>query len=103
MKDVSGKKDFNRSSYVPNSGADFKISSNFDKIFHYEKNRELVNLFSNNKFYVLKDLENENQFIFSKGGVVEVDLDYLDTVDQMEVISSIPGLDTNMGNIINED
>lgn len=101
-KDVSGKKDSNRQSYVPKSGADLKISSNFDRNFHTERNRDSVNLISNNKFDVLNDLEDENQFVFKNGGIPEVDLDYLDNMDQMEVIGGIPLVDTNMEVLSND-
>ncbi|KAL7591715.1 hypothetical protein Lser_V15G35619 [Lactuca serriola] len=81
--------------YIPNSGGGIKISSNFDRIQQNVKDGNSVNLFSSNKFDVLKDVEDENQFDFSKG-VAEADLDYLDTVDQMEVLGGIPEDDTNM-------
>nr|KAJ0209365.1 hypothetical protein LSAT_V11C400156980 [Lactuca sativa] len=97
-----GKKNDSGLKYIPKSGADFKISSNFDKNLQAEKCQDLVNIFSNNKFDVLKDLEDENQVVYPKRGIQEVDLDYLDTVDQMEVIGGIPLDDTNMESFLND-
>ncbi|CAI9299947.1 unnamed protein product [Lactuca saligna] len=96
QKEDMGKKVDIGQKYVPRSGPDIKISSNFDKKTHYDKDLGPVKIFSNNKFDVLKNLEEENQFVFSNRGVAEVNLDYLDTVDQMEVIRGILLNDTNM-------
>nr|KAJ0226815.1 hypothetical protein LSAT_V11C100000080 [Lactuca sativa] len=90
QEEVLGKKLVSGQKYIPKSGPYIKISSNFDKKVHSEKFREPVIPFSNNKFDVLNYLEDENQFVFKKGGIPEVDLDYLDNVDQMEVIGGIP-------------
>lgn len=51
---------------------------------------------SKNKFDVLEDMEEENPFVFSKEGVNEDDLAYLNIVDQMDVIGGIPLTDTNL-------
>ncbi|CAI9274222.1 unnamed protein product [Lactuca saligna] len=75
--------------YVPKSGADFKISSNFDKILNVEKHQDPAIILSSNKFDVLKDLEDDNQMGFSRRSIQGIDLDYLDTIDQMEVIGAI--------------
>lgn len=99
---VLGKKLVSGQKYIPKSGPDIKISSNFDKKVHSEKFREPVIPFSNNKFDVLNYLEDENQFVFKKGGIPEVDLDYLDNVDQMEFIGGIPLVDTNMEVLSND-
>nr|KAJ0212983.1 hypothetical protein LSAT_V11C400228560 [Lactuca sativa] len=102
QEEVLGKKLVSGQKYMPKSGQDIKISSNFDKKVHFEKFCEPVIPFSNNKFDVLNDLEDENQFVFKNGGIPEVDLDYLDNMDQMEVIGGIPLVDTNMEVLSND-
>lgn len=89
-KAVKGQK------YIPKSGPDIKISSNFELNPRSVKEIDAGNIFSKNKFDILENLEDENQFIFAKGGVNEDDLAYLDSVDHMEVIGGIPLSDTNM-------
>lgn len=98
-----GKKEVSGQKYIPNSGAEFKISSNFDKKPQFVTNQDSVNLFSSNKFDALKDLIDDNPFVYSNNGVHEVDLDYLDTVDQMEVIGGIPLENTNLEFVSNDD
>ncbi|CAI9288727.1 unnamed protein product [Lactuca saligna] len=75
--------------YVPKSRDDFKISSNFDKSPKVEKIQDPAIILSNNKFEVLKDLEVDNQMDYSRKSIQDIDLDYLDNVDQMEVIGAI--------------
>ncbi|CAI9274216.1 unnamed protein product [Lactuca saligna] len=89
--------------YVPKSGEDSKISSNFDKIQNDEKFKDPAIILSSNKFDVLKDLEDDNQVEFSRRSIQGIDLDYLDYVDQMEVIGGIPSDDTNMEGFSNDD
>ncbi|KAL7586020.1 hypothetical protein Lser_V15G46368 [Lactuca serriola] len=89
--------------YVPNSGEDSKISSNFDKIQNVENFKDPAIILSSNKFDVLKDLEDDNQVEFSRRSIQGIDLDYLDSVDQMEVIGGIPLDDTNMEGFSNDD
>ncbi|CAI9281276.1 unnamed protein product [Lactuca saligna] len=85
-----------RQGYIPKSGAAFKISSNFDLVNHSMMGHDAENFLSTNKFETLKNLEDENKFVFSKGGVDEDDLAYLDSVNQMDVIGSVPVFDTKM-------
>lgn len=86
-----------------NSGEDSKISSNFDKIQNVENFKDPAIILSSNKFDVLKDLEDDNQVEFSRRSIQGIDLDYLDSVDQMEVIGGIPLDDTNMEGFSNDD
>lgn len=79
----------NNSVYVPKSGMDLKVSSNFDKIHQNEKGADPVIPFSNNQFDALNDLEDDDQFSYLKEGVGVVDLSYLDDVEQMEVTEGI--------------
>lgn len=94
--------DGSRQGYIPKSGADFKVSSNFDMINHSVKSYNAEKFLSINKFETLKDLEDENNFVFSKGGVDEAGLAYLDSVNQMDVIGGVPVFDTKMEAGINE-
>ncbi|KAL7586017.1 hypothetical protein Lser_V15G46367 [Lactuca serriola] len=82
--------------YVPKSRVDFKISSNFDKIPKVEKFQDPAIILSSNKYEVLNGLEDDNQLDYSRKCMQDIDLDYLDNVDQMEVIGGIPSDDTNM-------
>ncbi|CAI9278120.1 unnamed protein product [Lactuca saligna] len=75
--------------YVPKSRDDFKISSNFDKSPKVEKYQDPAIILSSNKFEVLKGLEDDNQLDYSRKCMQDIDLDYLDNVDQMEVIGAI--------------
>ncbi|CAI9274208.1 unnamed protein product [Lactuca saligna] len=101
--EVRGKINVAGQKYVPKSGLDFKISSNFDSKPQPLMTNGPKNLSTNNKFEVLNDLEEETPFVFSKKGVDEADLAYLDSVDQMEVIRGIPLIDTNMETFPNDD
>nr|KAJ0222221.1 hypothetical protein LSAT_V11C200063020 [Lactuca sativa] len=78
-KVVSGQR------YIPKLGPDIKISSNFELNPRSVKEIDVGNIFSKNKFDILENLEDENPFIFAKGGVNEDDLAYLDSVDHMEI------------------
>lgn len=101
--EVRGKMNVAGQKYIPNSGQEFKVSSNFDSKPQSLMGLDSRNLLSKNKFDALNDLEDENPFIFSKKGVDEADLAYLDFVDQMEVIGGIPLSDTNMETYLNDD
>ncbi|CAI9274210.1 unnamed protein product [Lactuca saligna] len=101
MKEEMGKKDGNVQKYIPKIGPDIKISSNFDKGNSSINKVDSMNFVSNNKFNVLMGLKEENQYGISKKGVNDIDLDYLDTVDQMEVIGGIPLCDTKMEAVSN--
>ncbi|CAH1428817.1 unnamed protein product [Lactuca virosa] len=95
-KEGTNNREVNMHSYIPKSGMDFKISSNFDKNYQNVKGAAPVKSFFNNQFAVLNDLGDENQFVYLKKGIDEADLAYLDTVDQMEVLGGVPVIDTNM-------
>nr|KAJ0226858.1 hypothetical protein LSAT_V11C100000010 [Lactuca sativa] len=95
QKEAMEKKNFSGQNYVPKSGPDIKINSNFDRKVNFGNFHEPVIPVSNNKFDVLINVEEENQFVVNKCGIPEIDLDYLDNVDQMEVIGGIPLADTN--------
>ncbi|CAI9261358.1 unnamed protein product [Lactuca saligna] len=75
--------------YVPKSKVDIKISSNFDKIPKVEKFHDPAIILSSNKFEILNGLEDDNQLDYSRKCMQDFDLDYLDNVDQMEVIGAI--------------
>lgn len=88
--------------YIPKSGPDLKISSNFDVNSRSLKDFDSDKIVSKNKFDVLEDMEEENPFVFSKEGVNEDDLAYLNIVDQMDVIGGIPLTDTNLEDFSND-
>ncbi|CAI9288725.1 unnamed protein product [Lactuca saligna] len=90
LKVELGKKEGNVQKYIPKSGPDIKISSNFDKENSNIRKVDTMEFVSKNKFDVLMELKEENQYGISKKGIADIDLDYLDTVDQMEVIGGIP-------------
>ncbi|CAH1445973.1 unnamed protein product [Lactuca virosa] len=82
--------------YVPKSGMDLKVSSNFDKIHQNEKGADPVIPFSNNQFDALNDLEDDDRFSYLKEGVGVVDLSYLDDVEQMQVTEGISEYDAKV-------
>ncbi|CAI9264419.1 unnamed protein product [Lactuca saligna] len=91
-----GKKEENVRKYVPRSGPDIKISSNFDLNNQNVFDSGSMEFVSKNKFDILMNLKEEGQFGNSKREVDDIDLEYLDTVDQMEVLDGIPLNDTKM-------
>ncbi|CAI9301567.1 unnamed protein product [Lactuca saligna] len=86
----------NNSVYVPKSGMNLKVSSNFDKIHPNEKGADLVIPFSNNQFDALNVLEDDDQLSYLKERVGVVDLSYLDDVEQMEVTKCISEYDAKV-------
>lgn len=127
MKEEVGKKAAGGLKYVPKSGADFKISSNFDLNFQTDKGIDPEIILSRNKFDALKDLDDEqhqnvlgavpinSNSSFPLGVLQDLDKEdnmealyaefgldksaYESYMNQEEVTDGISGLDTNMESV----
>ncbi|CAI9282516.1 unnamed protein product [Lactuca saligna] len=102
-KEDAGNKIVFTQSYVPKSGRDFKVSSNFDKFHQNVKGVAPINLNVSNSFGVLQDSCNEEseEALYEEFGLDK--FSYKNFMNQVEATDGTTGLDTNMDPVINDD